>query len=84
MDIFLFMCYNQLSLLLELRMITGIAHAAINTKDMEKSLDFYIRVLGFSKAFSIEHPETKAPWIEYLQSGSQFIELFYNGTEDNP
>jgi len=51
---------------------------------MEKSLDFYIRVLGFKKAFSLAHPETGAPWIEYLQAGNQFVELFYNGTEDNP
>ena len=65
-------------------MITGIAHLALNTKDMEKSLDFYIRVLGFKKAFSLAHPETGAPWIEYLQAGDQFIELFYNGTEENP
>jgi catechol 2,3-dioxygenase-like lactoylglutathione lyase family enzyme len=51
---------------------------------MEKSLDFYTRVLGFKKAFSLAHPETGAPWIEYLQAGTQFVELFYNGTEDNP
>ena len=65
-------------------MITGIAHLALTAKDMEKSLDFYIRVLGFKKAFSLAHPETGAPWIEYLQAGNQFVELFYNGTEDNP
>ena len=65
-------------------MITGIAHAAINTRDMEKSLDFYVRVLGFRKAFSLIHPETNSPWIEYLQAGNQFIELFYNAKEDNP
>jgi catechol 2,3-dioxygenase-like lactoylglutathione lyase family enzyme len=65
-------------------MITGIAHLALTAKDMEKSLDFYIRVLGFKKAFSLAHPETGAPWIEYLQAGTQFVELFYNGTEENP
>jgi len=65
-------------------MITGITHLALNVKDMAKSLDFYVRALGFKKAFSISHPETNAPWIEYLQAGNQFIELFYNGTEDNP
>ena len=65
-------------------MITGIAHLALTAKDMEKSLDFYIRVLGFKKAFSLAHPETGAPWIEYLQVGTQFIELFYNRNEENP
>ena len=65
-------------------MITGIAHLAITAKDMEKSLDFYTRVLGFRKAFSIPHPENGSPWIEYLQAGNQFVELFYNGTVDAP
>ena len=57
---------------------------AMTVKDMEKSLDFYIRILGFKKVFSISHPQTEAPWIEYLQAGNQFIELFYNATVDNP
>jgi lactoylglutathione lyase len=65
-------------------MITGIAHTALTVKDMPKSLDFYTRVLGFTKAFSLTEPGTGEPWIEYLQAGGQFIELFYHGTEDNP
>jgi lactoylglutathione lyase len=65
-------------------MITGIAHLALTTKDMEKSLDFYIRVLGLKKAFELTEPKTGAPWIIYLQAGSQFIELFYHGSKDNP
>jgi lactoylglutathione lyase len=65
--------------------ITGIAHIAITVKDMKKSLDFYTRVLGFKKAFSISEPETGKPWIEYLYMGNgQFVELFYGGTKDNP
>ena len=64
-------------------MITGISHLALTVKDMQKSIDFYVRILGIKKAFSISHPETKAPWIEYLQAGNQFIELFYDGTEEN-
>lgn len=65
--------------------ITGIAHIAITVKDMKKSLDFYTRVLGFKKAFAIPEPQTGAPWIEYLYlGGGQFVELFYNGTKDNP
>jgi lactoylglutathione lyase len=65
--------------------ITGIAHLAITVKDMKKSLDFYTRILGFKKAFEIPEPQTGAPWIEYLYIGNrQFIELFYNGSKDNP
>jgi lactoylglutathione lyase len=65
--------------------ITGIAHIAITVKDMEKSLDFYTRALGFKKAFSIPEPKTGEPWIEYLFVGNgQFVELFYGGKKDNP
>jgi catechol 2,3-dioxygenase-like lactoylglutathione lyase family enzyme len=65
-------------------LITGITHLALTVKDMEKSLDFYERVLGFKKAFSLSNPQTGEPWIEYLQAGNQFVELFYNGTVDTP
>jgi len=65
--------------------ITGIAHIAITAKDMEKSLDFYTRVLGFKKVFEIPHPKTGAPWINYLHvGGRQFVELFYHGQKDIP
>ena len=65
-------------------MITGITHLALTVKDMDKSLDFYVRLLGFKKAFSLKHPQTGNPWIEYLQAGNQFVELFYNATVDTP
>jgi lactoylglutathione lyase len=65
--------------------ITGIGHVAITAKDMDKSLDFYTRILGFKKAFEIPNPKDGSPWINYLYIGSgQFVELFYNGTKDNP
>ena len=66
-------------------MISGIAHLALTVKDMEKSKDFYCRILGFTKAFELKEPKTGAPWIVYLHLGKrQFVELFYNGTRDNP
>jgi lactoylglutathione lyase len=64
--------------------ITGIGHIAITAKDMDKSLDFYTKVLGFKKAFEIPNPKDGSPWINYLYIGNgQFVELFYNGTKDN-
>ena len=55
--------------------ICGIAHLALKTRDMQKSLDFYCGVLGLEKAFSLGNPE---PSIEYIKVGNgQFIELFY-------
>lgn len=62
-----------------------LAHMAITVKDMEESLRFYTEALGFVKAFEIAHPDTGAPWIEYLSVGSgQFLELFHGGSQDNP
>ncbi len=55
--------------------ICGIAHLALKTRDMQKSLDFYCGVLGLERAFSLGNPE---PSIEYIKVGNgQFIELFY-------
>jgi lactoylglutathione lyase len=66
-------------------MLTGIAHLALTVHDMEKAQDFYCRVLGFKKVFDLAEPNTNAPWIVYLHlDKNQFIELFYNGTTDNP
>jgi catechol 2,3-dioxygenase-like lactoylglutathione lyase family enzyme len=63
----------------------GIAHIAVTTRDMEKSLDFYTNALGLKKVFEIPEPETGKPWIIYLYvGGRQFVELFYNGSKDNP
>ncbi|GHV90747.1 lactoylglutathione lyase [Spirochaetia bacterium] len=66
-------------------MVTGIAHLAITVKDMEKSLDFYTRILGFKKAFEMPNRSTGEPWIVYLHiKKNQFLELFYHGERDNP
>jgi lactoylglutathione lyase len=61
-----------------------LGHLAITVKDMEKSLDFYCRVLGLKKAFEFAHPTSGNPWIVYLYLGEgEYIELFYDGTLDN-
>ena len=66
-------------------MVTGLAHAAFNVKDMDKTIAFYENSLGFKRAFSITRPENGEPWIEYIYAGgSQFIELFYGASKDNP
>ena len=50
--------------------VKGVAHAAFNVSDMEKAIKFYEDVLGFEKAFELQHPHA---------GGNQFIELFYGG-----
>ena len=67
-------------------MVKGMGHLAVTAKDMDKSLDFYTKVLGFKKVFEINRPETGEPWIIYLHvADRQFVELFYSsGTSDSP
>lgn len=66
-------------------MIKGIGHGAFNVKDMEKTIAFYEKSLGFQKAFEIPREETGEPWIVYMYAGGdQFVELFYGATKDVP
>jgi len=61
-------------------MIKRIAHLAFGVKNMEKTLQFYLDVLGFEKAFTLYDPDDElVPWIEYVKiSDSNFIEFFYS------
>ena len=47
-------------------MIKGIGHVAFNVKDMEKTVSFYEKTIGFKKAFDIPRPENGEPWIVYI------------------
>ena len=60
-------------------MITGIGHIAITCKDIDKSLDFYTRILGLPEAFGMNHDDGSL-WMVYLKTGGDdFIELFTGG-----
>jgi lactoylglutathione lyase len=60
-------------------MITGIGHIAITCKDIDKSLDFYTRILGLPEAFRM-HNDDGTLWMVYLETGSGgFVELFTKG-----
>ncbi len=66
-------------------MLKGIGHSAFNVKDMEKTIAFYEKSLGFKKAFEIPRPENGEPWIVYMYAGGdQFVELFYGAKVDIP
>lgn len=57
-------------------MVTGLAHLAFTTKDMEATLAFYEKI-GVKRAFNLKG-EDGVPWIEYLKvADGQFIEFFY-------
>ena len=67
-------------------MITGIGHIAITCQDIEKSLDFYTRILGLPEAFRMDRDDGTL-WMVYLKTGdNDFIELFTGGgdTVDTP
>ncbi len=65
-------------------MVKGIGHGAFNVKDMDKTVEFYEKCLGFKKAFEIPR-STGEPWIVYMYAGGdQFVELFYGATKDIP
>ena len=42
-------------------MIKGIAHSAVTVKNMNESIRFYTKALGFRQAFELKNPETDAP-----------------------
>ena len=54
-----------------------LGHCAFRTSNMEKSLDFYINVVGLKKHFTLKTP-TGDTWLIYLKiDEEQFLELFY-------
>lgn len=65
-------------------MVTGLAHSGISTRDMAKSLDFYVRILGGRIIMEIEEPRG-SPWIVTVQyPDGSCIELFYPRPEQFP
>ena len=62
-------------------MITGIAHLAFHITDLDRSLQFYCKRLGFQEAFRLDREGEHSPWIVYLQAApGQFLELFPGAT----
>ncbi|MGQ9631941.1 MAG: VOC family protein [bacterium] len=60
-------------------MITGIGHAAFRVRDLEKSLSFYTKVMGFPEAFRLNDDAGNLILV-YLKVGEGgFIELFPGG-----
>lgn len=53
-------------------MVKGIGHAAFNVKDMDKTIEFYEKTLGFKKAFEIQKPETGAPQDDAPKQGADY------------
>ena len=57
--------------------ITGIAHAAFFTKDVESTRKFYTEYLGFTEAFSLMTPNGKELALAFMKiNDRQFVEIF--------
>lgn len=57
-------------------MLKGLTHAAIWVSDMDRALDFYLRIPGVREHFRL-HREDGSLWLVYLRIAAyQFIELF--------
>ena len=57
-------------------MIKALSHIAVRVTDMDKSLDFYCRILGLPEQFRLTR-ENGDIWLIYLRvADRQFIELF--------
>ena len=64
-------------------MIKGISHTAFVTEDMEKTLHFYIDILGFKQVYEINDKDNN-PWLIYVKiADRQFLEFFYGGINKN-
>ena len=57
-------------------MITGLAHICFTVADLEASIDFYGKKLGFKPAFDFINQEGKRFGIYLHMGGRNFIELF--------
>jgi lactoylglutathione lyase len=56
--------------------ITSLGHAAINVKDLDKSLAFYTGVLEFPEMLRL-YKDDGSPWLIYLRiTDDQYLELF--------
>jgi lactoylglutathione lyase len=66
-------------------MITGLGHLAVRAKDLEASAKFYREVVGLQEAFRMDRPHgTGVGTIYFYIAPSQFIELFPDGSGDQP
>lgn len=65
-------------------MLTGIGHIALRVTDLEKSRDFYCKILGLREVFRLERKNDPSHWMIYLQIAlGQFIELLpYTSTQE--
>jgi lactoylglutathione lyase len=59
-----------------LKGITGVGHVAIKVSDLDRSLDFYVKKLGFPEMMRL-HKDDGSTWLVYLRiTDEQYLEVF--------
>ena len=61
---------------------TSLGHVAIRVKDMERSLDFYVRQLGFAEMLRLNYADGSLFLIYLRITDTQYLELFPDGVGD--
>ena len=62
--------------------ITGIGHVAIKVTDLERSLDFYVKKLGFAEMMRLNKDDGSV-WLVYLRiTDEQYLEVFPGAEND--
>lgn len=64
--------------------IGGLSHAALRTRDIEKTARFYREVLGLPEAFRMAREDGSVGTIYMYFAPGQYLELFPDGTEEAP
>ncbi len=60
-------------------MNTKFAHTAFKVKDIEKSYEFYTKIMGFKEVFKLYNDQGEVSTYYLYISAGQFIELFPGG-----
>jgi lactoylglutathione lyase len=61
---------------------TSLGHAAIRVKDVERSLDVYVRQLGFAEMMRLNHEDGRLMLIYLRITDDQYLEVFPDAEGD--
>jgi lactoylglutathione lyase len=65
-----------------MKTVTALAHVAIRVKDVDRSLDFYVKKLGFREMMRIHRDDGSLMLIYLRITDTQFLEIFPDAIGD--
>jgi lactoylglutathione lyase len=63
---------------------TGLGHVAIRARDIDRVLDFYTTMLGFTEMFRLNQDDGSLMLVYVRVTDTQYLEFFPNGQGDGP